>query len=577
MENILLNALKINDLKLTGASTSSQKTDSNDSFDSILQGLLGTGNSLSVQGLSRSTQTSQTTGSTSANSLTGLKSSLSALSKIIAKISKILEENNGELDIKALEELLGKTLSQDEIALFKQIASKKFTLEEIQTALLEDSDTALQSLGISLDTESDESIENNLQTLISGLDKIISQLKLSLENNFTNQDITDEETLQVKTGLSNLLTLLESVKGTLKLTGSTIELAFTDTQTPVFDGYDDIEQVKKTFWTTIDQLMGNKSNKSSNAATANLLSSEIISNEDLRDLRKNIENLLQNRQSLQKLFTSDSAVDRKFVEAVLDYAEALKDNKGKAGLSALAKNLANLNTETAKSPSVTINNSLYKELLTTSTEKASEENLKTEQTGKTTQLLKTVVNENSTNTTNNNNNNNGNHLNNPYNLNNVQVIKSESATAATTAANVNQSSVLNQVSEKINFALNQGQSRVTIQLNPPSLGQIDVSLSIRNNQLQATMIAESVQVKHILESNMHQLKVTLEGQNIEVDKISVFVGNEESNFASLLRENKHSGTKNIKFTPLGGKEELDASELPKVIIADKSENLDLFA
>ena len=54
---------------------------------------------------------------------------------------------------------------------------------------------------------------------------------------------------------------------------------------------------------------------------------------------------------------------------------------------------------------------------------------------------------------------------------------------------------------------------------------------MKNNQLQAIIVADSVQAKNILESNINQLKIALEGNNIEIDKVSVFVGNEENNFA----------------------------------------------
>jgi len=564
MENILLNALKINDLKLTGASNGTQKTDASDGFESILQGLLG-----SDQTITRKSQNqAPVTGNPS------LKNNLTALENILSKLTTTLAENNGKLDIKALEELLGRTLSEDEISLLQQLAAQKFTLAEIQTALLEDSETSLQALGLMLEENSGESLPAKLETLVTDLDKIISQINLSIENSDTINNLNADGSVRSNEGLDSLLSILESVKGNLQLANNTIALTFTDPEISVLAEYDNIDQVKKTFWATIDRLMGNKSETTAEAAGANLVSSEIISNDDLRDLRKNIENLLQNRQSLQKLFTSDSAADKKFVEAVLNYAEAVKGNKSQAGLTELAKNLSALNTETTKAATVTIGNGLYRELLTATSETTTDESLKTDQSVKTAEMLKSALNEKNGNGTNSQTGNNN--SNNPYALNDVQVIKAENAADTKSIPNMKQSNILNQVSEKIHFALNRGQSRVTIQLNPPSLGQVDVSLSIKNNQLQATMIAESVQVKNILESNMGQLRVTLENQNIGVDRISVFVGNDENNFASLLKENRDPNTKNQNAIPFDAPEVLEAAEAPRVIISDKSENLDLF-
>jgi len=568
MENILIDALKINDLKLVGASSASQNTDNKGNFESILQGLLGSGEEINLPKQTAAAKTSAT------KTTVGLKDNLNALSEIIEKISKLLESNDGELDIKGLEELLGRSLTEDEISLFQFISNKDFSLEELQAALFDENSDELQVLGLTIDAETEVPLSEKIGKLIAGLDNIINEIKLSLENNINSELLATAETDQGKENIKSILSVFESVKGKLQQINNTLEQGFAASAGSVFEGYDDVDQVKKTFWTTIDQLMGNKNEKGGDGAVSNLLSNEIISNEDLRDLRKNIENLLQNRQSLQKLFTSDSASDRKFVSAVLNYAEALKDNKGKSAITALAKNLAVLNQETSKVQNITIGNTLYKELFT-STEKSAEETLKTEQTGKTIDILKTGLTDNTnSDTTGKQNNNPNNHL----NLNNVQVLKSESTGTVNNTTTVNQSSLLNQVSEKVNFAINRGESKVTIQLNPPELGKINVNLTMRNNQLQAVMVAESVQVKNILDLNMNQLKVALEGQNIEVDKVSVFVGNEDSNFASFLREQKKSNGQKQNLKPFedDNLEPEKSENIPKVIITDKSENLDLF-
>ena len=100
---------------------------------------------------------------------------------------------------------------------------------------------------------------------------------------------------------------------------------------------------------------------------------------------------------------------------------------------------------------------------------------------------------------------------------------------------------------------------------------------MKNNQLQAIIVADSVQAKNILESNINQLKTALEGNNIEIDKVSVFVGNEENNFASQLREHKNSQMQKQNFKTFKDSLEQEIPEdVPKVIISDKSENLDLF-
>lgn len=547
MENILIDALKINDLKLEGAKSTPQNTDSNNSFESILQGLLGTGTNIT-----KSKHAGPFTHKGTTSDI-GLKENLETLSELINKISEQLETNEGELDIAALEELIGRSLSEDEISFFQLIANKDFSLEDLQTALLEGNNPELQTMGLSIDFEKEEPLQLKIKKLIAGLDKIVKEIDQVLENKL-NSNLPAEESNQTQENIKGLLAVFESVKGKLQQIDNDLTQNFTITNESLFEGYDDIDKVKKTFWTTIDQLMGNKSQKGGDFATANLLSNEIISNGDLRDLRKNMENLLQNRESLQKLFTSDSSVDRKFVSAVLNYADALKENKGKTGIAALAKNLAALNQESAKVQPFTVGNGLFKELLTDNLEK-----------------------DNSNNPGNKNNSGQNNNFNSPFSLNNVQVLKAETSAPASTNTPVNYSSVLKQVSEKINYSLNKGEPRVTIQLNPRALGQVNVDLSMKNNQLQAIIVADSVQAKNILESNINQLKIALEGNNIEIDKVSVFVGNEENNFASQLREHKNSQMQKQNFKTVEDTLKQEISEdVPRVIISDKSENLDLF-
>lgn len=123
---------------------------------------------------------------------------------------------------------------------------------------------------------------------------------------------------------------------------------------------------------------------------------------------------------------------------------------------------------------------------------------------------------------------------------NPEVLKSEHTGLLSKTSEklpVNSNYLLDQISGKINAALKNGENRVSMQLHPPELGKINIELSMKDNQLRAVVIAETVQVKQVLESNIEQLRNTLEVQNIEVEKFSVHVGQDGKQFASLLREN----------------------------------------
>jgi hypothetical protein len=69
-----------------------------------------------------------------------------------------------------------------------------------------------------------------------------------------------------------------------------------------------------------------------------------------------------------------------------------------------------------------------------------------------------------------------------------------------------------------------GQQRSRIQLSPPELGRLDVSLMVDHGHLRAHIGAESLWVKEIIDSNLVQLKQQLSGLGFVVDQFDVMVG-----------------------------------------------------
>ncbi len=144
--------------------------------------------------------------------------------------------------------------------------------------------------------------------------------------------------------------------------------------------------------------------------------------------------------------------------------------------------------------------------------------------------------------------------------------------------------LIDQINDKISATMKKGGSSVTLQLHPPSLGKVDIELSMHNNQLRAVIVAESAQVKHTLELHIDQLRTALEQQNIEIEKFSVHVGQDGSRFSSMLRERQ--GEKNTKNSFGSGEEDTDGqltAEAASLIagsehlLLGESGRLDLFA
>ena len=176
MENILIDALKINDLKLVGAKSTPQKTDSDNSFESILQGLLGTGPNITKSKHAGPLTNKGTT------SHIGLKENLGTLSGIINKISKLLETNDNELDIAALEELLGRSLSEDEISFLQLIANKDFSQEELLGRPLSEDEISFLQLIANEDFSQEELLGRSL-----------SEDEISFLQLIANKDFSQEE------------------------------------------------------------------------------------------------------------------------------------------------------------------------------------------------------------------------------------------------------------------------------------------------------------------------------------------------------------------------------------------------
>ena len=163
-----------------------------------------------------------------------------------------------------------------------------------------------------------------------------------------------------------------------------------------------------------------------------------------------------------------------------------------------------------------------------------------------------------------------------------QTTRSEILHSSTPKQHINSSYIIDQIIEKINIGVSRGQSRINIQLHPPSLGKLQIDLSMNQNQLRAVIIAESSQVKQILESNLDQLRACLESQNIEVDKFSVSVGHENKQSASFLKGQNGKEKKDISLQAITERVKTDilegqVSSMIPVAMGTGREILDIFA
>jgi len=91
---------------------------------------------------------------------------------------------------------------------------------------------------------------------------------------------------------------------------------------------------------------------------------------------------------------------------------------------------------------------------------------------------------------------------------------------------VSRENVFEQIVEKARIMAGNGHSEMELDLKPDHLGKIQLRISLENNLISARFIAESEQVKAILETNLADLKRQLQENGVNVQQLLVSTGNE---------------------------------------------------
>lgn len=117
---------------------------------------------------------------------------------------------------------------------------------------------------------------------------------------------------------------------------------------------------------------------------------------------------------------------------------------------------------------------------------------------------------------------------------------------------VNAADVIRQLVEAIRVNVNSATTSMELQLNPENLGKINLNVATRNGVLTATITAQNEAVKGIIESQIVQLKESLDNQGLKVQSVEVAVANhgfnlgennagQEQNNGHGTHRRRHSG------------------------------------
>lgn len=108
---------------------------------------------------------------------------------------------------------------------------------------------------------------------------------------------------------------------------------------------------------------------------------------------------------------------------------------------------------------------------------------------------------------------------------------------------LNKEEVFNKILEYTRVLNNGDVKEIRIRLKPESLGKLTIRLIMENGGITAKFITENYKAKDAIESNFNQLQDTLHEKGVNIQELSVFVGNEgkwqyESQFTTLLNRGK---------------------------------------
>ncbi len=106
--------------------------------------------------------------------------------------------------------------------------------------------------------------------------------------------------------------------------------------------------------------------------------------------------------------------------------------------------------------------------------------------------------------------------------------------------------VIDQLRKMLPAQLKNSEGSVTLRLNPPMLGRVDVNMSMNDGQLQASFKTDHSMTRDILLQNMHVLKDALAEQGIRATQFTVTAGIEnrpsDSGYAFAGQDRQHHGS-----------------------------------
>jgi len=125
--------------------------------------------------------------------------------------------------------------------------------------------------------------------------------------------------------------------------------------------------------------------------------------------------------------------------------------------------------------------------------------------------------------------------------------------------------IVRQVSEQIRSTVDASATTMEMQLNPESLGKVLLTVSAKDGVMTANFKVQTEEARQALESQMYQLRETLEAKNLKVESVDVQISNfsfGQSNEAEgqMQKDSEKHGKKKFNFDVAEEEEDMEVSQ-----------------
>ena len=117
------------------------------------------------------------------------------------------------------------------------------------------------------------------------------------------------------------------------------------------------------------------------------------------------------------------------------------------------------------------------------------------------------------------------------------------------------------LSRGLGAAVNQQGGNITLRLTPPELGTVRIQLNLQGNNVSAQFHAETDSARTLLNQQLSQLRQTLEGQGLNVERLGVQSLTNSTNTSGLQQQNDQQSQAEADGRSRGGTRE-DGSQDP---------------